>query len=78
MVKVGKVEKDIPMPKSRVSRKDIKIDGLEVGESVLIECDADEIAPVRSAAYRKAKDLGWSITTSAKDDAKGLRLWRTK
>lgn len=79
-----KIEKNIPIPPEEAEDKTEKypFDGMEVGDSFLVECE-----PSMRKVYRSTLEvaaLDWAIRReskakfTARDAFKGVRVWRVK
>ncbi len=66
-----KIEKGIPIPKSRVGSTKYPFKEMKVGDSFLVE------ERLRSCMAMQAKKHGIAVTTARTDDGK-VRVWRVK
>ena len=67
-----KINKDIPVPNTRV-RREYPYDSMEIGDSFHV--DGASLAVVCNSNWRHGKKLGMKFI-AAKDDT-GVRVWRT-
>ena len=76
MVKVGKIEKNVPIPGARrASANDLGLHDLRVGESKSVKGTEMELKAARASAYRISKAKGWKMVTRNTTDG-GIRIWR--
>jgi len=78
-----KIEKDIPITKTKKENDKFPFSQMEVGDSFLIECkDAQELLKQRMLVCNYFKkyiihnNLNWEYCTRKQDDY-NLRVWRT-
>lgn len=77
-----KIDKNVPLPSriaNRVTIGPLPLEELEVGDSILIDCDPEEtqrvLHSVRVRLSRFAKsNAGFKFSSSP--DKKGVRVWR--
>lgn len=69
-----KIEKDVPMPKSRTSRSKYPFALMEVGDSILVGNDKEKNA--RSACWTYGSRTGKKFSAIKVDG--GVRVWRVE
>jgi hypothetical protein len=77
-----KIDKDVPLPKriaNRVKIGHLPLSDLSIGDSILVECSADEtdrvLHSVRVRLSRfTSKNKDYKFSSSK--DKKGVRIWR--
>lgn len=70
------IEKNIPLPLPKIYGMEIDFEKMNIGDSILIPCEKEKTAYVRSRLSIVLKDIDVKITTRVEKD--GLRFWRLR